>query len=152
MASKSSMKGFYKQQKKSGGVTKPSKSKPTKPKDAAAIGSNVTQPSALISHGSLDLKGHIIDYGLGVLNSFLYNSYSVAIVCLAIAKFADNYDQNEEVLRQFDMNMVYGPCLGMNRLDRLERAKKLGMNPPTDVERLLRSNKVRNECLWNGCV
>ncbi|KAK4732729.1 hypothetical protein R3W88_025717 [Solanum pinnatisectum] len=120
MASKSSMKGFYKQQKKSGGVTKPSKSKSTKPKNAAAIGSNVTQPSALVSHGSLDLK--------------------------------DNYDQNEEVLRQFDMNMVYGPCLGMNRLDRWERAKKLGMNPPTDVERLLRSNKICNECLWDGRV
>lgn len=76
----------------------------------------------------------------------------VAFVCLAIAKSADNYDQNEEVLRQFDMNMVYGPCLGMNRLDRWERAKKLGMNPPADVERLLRSNKVRNECLWDGRV
>ncbi|XP_059292313.1 uncharacterized protein LOC132045726 [Lycium ferocissimum] len=125
MASKSDMKGFYKQKKNSGGITKKSKSttstkKSTAPKNAAAIGSNVTQPSALISHGSLDLQ--------------------------------DNYDQNEEVLRQFDMNMVYGPCLGMGRLDRWERAKKLGLNPPTDVERLLRSSKVRNESLWEGRV
>ncbi|MCD7460416.1 hypothetical protein HAX54_043511 [Datura stramonium] len=127
MASKSDMKGFYKQKKKSSGITKPSKSKSststkksTTPKNAAAIGSNVTQPSALISHGSLDLQ--------------------------------DNYDQSEEVLRQFDMNMIYGPCLGMNRLDRWERAKKLGLNPPADVERLLKSSKVRNECLWDGLV
>ncbi|XP_060181197.1 uncharacterized protein LOC132610808 [Lycium barbarum] len=126
MASKSDMKGFYKQKKNSGGITKQSKSsststkKSTSPKKSAAIGSNVTQPSALISHGSLDLQ--------------------------------DNYDQNEEVLRQFDMNMVYGPCLGMSRLDRWERAKKLGLNPPTDVERLLGSSKVRNESLWESRV
>ncbi|KAM3327001.1 hypothetical protein P3S67_002127 [Capsicum chacoense] len=117
MASKSSMKGFYKQKKNIGSITK---SKSTKPKNSAAIGSNVTQPSALISHGSLDLK--------------------------------DNYDQNEEVLRQFDMNMVYGPCLGMSRLNRWERAKKLGLNPPTEVERLLKSTKVGKECLWDGRV
>ncbi|OIT30476.1 PREDICTED: uncharacterized protein LOC109209943 [Nicotiana attenuata] len=126
MATKSDMKGFYKQKKKGGGITKPSNSKSsftkksTTPKNAAAIGSDVTQPPALISHGSLDLK--------------------------------DDYDLNEEALRQFDMNMTYGPCLGMSRLDRWERAKKLGLNPPTDVERLLRSSKVRNESLWDGRV
>ncbi|KAJ8547127.1 hypothetical protein K7X08_010713 [Anisodus acutangulus] len=128
MASKSDMKGYYKQKKMSGGITKQSKSKSsststknsTTPNNVAAIGSNIAQPSALISHGSLDLQ--------------------------------DNYDQNEEVLRQFDMNMVYGPCLGMSRLDRWERAKKLGLNPPTDVERLLRSSKVQNESLWDGRV
>ncbi|XP_009607497.1 uncharacterized protein LOC107781395 [Nicotiana tabacum] len=126
MATKSDMKGFYKQKKKGGGIAKPSNSKSsftkksTTPKNAAAIGSDVTQPPALISHGSLDLQ--------------------------------DDYDQNEEVLRQFDMNMTYGPCLGMSRLDRWERAKRLGLNPPTDVERLLRSSKVRHESLWDGRV
>lgn len=65
MATKSDMKGFYKQKKKGGGITKPSNSKSsftkksTTPKNAAAIGSDVTQPPALISHGSLDLQGQI---------------------------------------------------------------------------------------------
>ena len=27
----------------------------------------------------------------------------------------------------------YGPCIGMTRLERWERAKSLGLNPPTEV-------------------
>jgi len=54
------LKGFYKQTKSNitGGI---SKSKPSSrkvaPKHAAAQGSDVTQPAALISHGSVDLNG-----------------------------------------------------------------------------------------------
>lgn len=66
--------------------------------------------------------------------------------------FLDDYDQNEDVLRQFDMNMVYGPCIGMNRLDRWNRANKLGLNPPKEVESALKSDKVRLESLWDGRV
>jgi DNA polymerase delta subunit 4 len=59
------IKGFYRQRKNSG-VTKSSSntkkaSKPSSlkrsPKDAATFGSDVTQPTALLSHGSPDLKG-----------------------------------------------------------------------------------------------
>ncbi|XP_051130750.1 uncharacterized protein LOC127251199 [Andrographis paniculata] len=64
----------------------------------------------------------------------------------------DDYDANEEVLRQFDMNMAYGPCLGMSRLERLERAKTLGLHPPKEVENLLRATKVNAQCLWDGRV
>ncbi|KAH0673333.1 hypothetical protein KY284_024420 [Solanum tuberosum] len=131
MASKSDMKGFYRQTKKNGGITKPTHSKSSlaatttkksvTPKLAAARGSNNTRSPVLISHGSPDLQ-------------------------------ADDYDENEELLRQFDMNMTYGPCLGLSRLDRWERAKSFGLNPPRDVEPILRSSKVRNECLWDGMV
>ncbi|XP_006349440.1 DNA polymerase delta subunit 4-like [Solanum tuberosum] len=133
MASKSDMKGFYRQTKKNGGITKPIHSKSSlaatttttkksvTPKLAAARSSNITRSPALISHGSPDLQD-------------------------------DDYDENEELLRQFDMNMTYGPCLGLSRLDRWERAKSFGLNPPRDVEPILRSSKVRNECLWDGMV
>lgn len=50
------------------------------------------------------------------------------------------------------MNMKYGPCLGMTRLARWERAHSLGLNPPKDVERLLRQAKVRSDCLWDARV
>ena len=53
------IKEFYRQRKKSG-VSKPSNSKiSTKKslKNSATFGSDITQPSALISHGSPDLKG-----------------------------------------------------------------------------------------------
>lgn len=65
---------------------------------------------------------------------------------------SDDYDQNEEVLRQFDMNMAYGPCIGITRLDRWNRASKLGLNPPKEVENLLTSDKVRSESLWDGRI
>ncbi|KAF6168900.1 hypothetical protein GIB67_020370 [Kingdonia uniflora] len=65
----------------------------------------------------------------------------------------DDFDKQEEILRQFDMNMAYGPCIGMNRLNRWERANKLGLNPPKEVERLVNAGgKVGVECLWDGRV
>lgn len=56
------------------------------------------------------------------------------------------------MLRQFDMNMVYGPCIGLSRIDRLNRARKLGLNPPEEIENLITSDKVRPESLWDGRV
>nr|GMD59276.1 DNA polymerase delta subunit 4 [Ipomoea batatas] len=121
MASKSEIKGFYKQQKK-GGISKPKpKSKTTSsstPKNSASFGAKVTQPPALVgSHGSLDLQ--------------------------------DEYGEKEVMLRQFDMNMAYGPCLGMSRLERWERAKSLGLNPPNDLLCILEGKNARQECLWD---
>ncbi|GAB4842597.1 hypothetical protein Ancab_012573 [Ancistrocladus abbreviatus] len=123
-STRADMKGYFKQKKKSGGVSKPpSKGKSTKKatlKHSASVGSDVVQPPALVSHGSFDLQ--------------------------------DDYDDKEELLRQFDMNMAYGPCIGMTRLARWERAHCLGLNPPKDVELLLRAAKARTESLWDGRV
>ncbi|KAL3837933.1 hypothetical protein ACJIZ3_022524 [Penstemon smallii] len=110
----SDMKGFFRQQKKKSGISKPNLSKKSqKSKHPASHGSDV-------SHGSLDLQ--------------------------------DEYDDKEEVLRQFDMNMAYGPCLGMTRLDRWKRANALGLNPPRELETMLRAGKVNSDCLWDGRV
>ena len=62
----------------------------------------------------------------------------------------DDFDEQEQVLRQFDMNMAYGPCLGITRLARWERAQRLGLNPPTEIENLLKGGKVKLECLFDG--
>ncbi|XP_073129879.1 uncharacterized protein [Henckelia pumila] len=64
----------------------------------------------------------------------------------------DEYDGKEDVLRQFDMNMAYGPCLGMSRLDRWKRANALGLKPPEEIGRLLSAGKANSECLWDGRV
>ncbi|CAK7333749.1 unnamed protein product [Dovyalis caffra] len=116
----SNMKGFYRQRKS--GITKPTstKSKKSSLHREATLGSDITQPSALISHGSPDLK--------------------------------DDYDKHEELLRQFDMNMAYGPCLGMSRLARWDRAQGLGLNPPKEIEGLLKGEKVQSACLWDGHI
>ncbi|MCO5574569.1 hypothetical protein L7F22_028357 [Adiantum nelumboides] len=64
----------------------------------------------------------------------------------------DDYDDLEETLRQFDMNMHYGPCLGMTRIERWERANKLGMNPPIEVKKILERVSGAPACLWEGRV
>ncbi|XP_004504729.1 uncharacterized protein [Cicer arietinum] len=64
----------------------------------------------------------------------------------------DEHNESESVLRQFDMNMVYGPCMGMTRLARWERATKLGLNPPQEIENLLKSGKVQQESLWDTLI
>lgn len=65
---------------------------------------------------------------------------------------ADDYDETEDVLRQFDMNMAYGPCIGMSRLARWERANRLGLNPPKEIEVLLKTGKVQAVCLWEDRI
>lgn len=38
-----------------------------------------------------------------------------------------------EILRVFDLTAKYGPCAGMTRLERWNRAKRWGLDPPEDV-------------------
>lgn len=40
-------------------------------------------------------------------------------------------------MRQFDLNPQYGPCVGITRLERWERAQRLGKAPPAQVKALL---------------
>ncbi|KAK1672025.1 DNA polymerase delta [Colletotrichum godetiae] len=39
----------------------------------------------------------------------------------------------ERVLRYFDVSSQYGPCIGLQRMKRWQRAEKLGLNPPIEV-------------------
>ncbi|KAK4270768.1 hypothetical protein QN277_019540 [Acacia crassicarpa] len=64
----------------------------------------------------------------------------------------DDVNEHEEMLRQFDMDMAYGPCIGMTRLARWERAHKLGLNPPAEIEKLVKGGKVQADCLWDGRI
>jgi len=50
-------------------------------------------------------------------------------------------------LRGFDMNTAYGPCLGMTRLERYERAQKWGLKPPPKIGKFLKALDVDEECL-----
>ncbi|GAB2293317.1 hypothetical protein Dimus_027519 [Dionaea muscipula] len=122
------MKGFYKQQKKkSGGVSKPS----AKAKSAAA--KRTTTPKHSASVGSDVVQ-------------------PPALVSHGSFDLRDDYDDKELFLRQFDMNMAYGPCIGINRLTRWERAHRMGLNPPREVEALLRAGKADETCLWDSRV
>jgi len=49
----------------------------------------------------------------------------------------EDADDIEVVLRKWDLDLKYGPCIGLSRLERWERAKKLGLNPPDYVHKIL---------------
>ncbi|KAM3514365.1 hypothetical protein MY11210_002040 [Beauveria gryllotalpidicola] len=40
---------------------------------------------------------------------------------------------NEKVLRYFDVSSQYGPCIGIPRMKRWQRAERLGLSPPIEV-------------------
>ncbi|KAI8578521.1 hypothetical protein K450DRAFT_246161 [Umbelopsis ramanniana AG] len=67
-------------------------------------------------------------------------------------------DQSKEdkVLRAFDLNYAYGSCVGISRLERWQRADKLGLNPPQEVKKLLAGKNADKEdvkeCLFHGRV
>jgi len=42
-----------------------------------------------------------------------------------------------EILRIFDLTDEYGPCVGVSRLARWERANKAGLNPPIQIKEIL---------------
>lgn len=56
------------------------------------------------------------------------------------------------MLRSFDLNYKYGPCVGVKRLDRWERAHRLGMNPPIDVKVAITESDdpLINESIFHG--
>ncbi|KAK6515645.1 hypothetical protein TWF506_007968 [Arthrobotrys conoides] len=39
----------------------------------------------------------------------------------------------EKILRHFDLSSQYGPCVGVSRYKRWERAERLGLGPPIEV-------------------
>lgn len=56
------------------------------------------------------------------------------------------------LLRDFDLNWVYGPCMGITRLERWNRAEKHGLNPPAEVKQLVLANAEDEQythCVWN---
>lgn len=65
----------------------------------------------------------------------------------------DEQNNSESVLQQFDMNMDYGPSIGMTRLARWERAKEWKKKPPLEIKELiLKSGDDQQEGLWNKRV
>ncbi|RLV97247.1 hypothetical protein DV515_00012063 [Chloebia gouldiae] len=57
-----------------------------------------------------------------------------------------------EMLRRFDLSWEYGPCAGITRLQRWERAQELGLNPPGPIRDALlehRDNPDVTYSLWH---
>lgn len=50
---------------------------------------------------------------------------------------SEEVDEARELLRQFDMTMRYGPCVGVPRTSRWERALRFGLDPPARILEIL---------------
>ncbi|GJQ14057.1 hypothetical protein GpartN1_g5848.t1 [Galdieria partita] len=53
-------------------------------------------------------------------------------------------EEEDNILREFDLNYHFGPCVGIGRLARWKRAYSLGLKPPETVLQILerRSSEV----------
>ncbi|XP_018539951.1 DNA polymerase delta subunit 4 [Lates calcarifer] len=65
----------------------------------------------------------------------------------------DTVRQEElQKLRQFDLDWRFGPCTGISRLQRWERAQLHGLNPPEEIRELLLKTHIDPEyklSLWS---
>ncbi|XP_042386230.1 uncharacterized protein LOC121977890 [Zingiber officinale] len=123
----SGLKNFYRQKKK-GGVAKRSSNRSFAGKSPTVSLSHLVDPVPSPLHGSGAGRDKVpLAAGIG--------------------------EEEDEKLRQFDMDMRYGPCIGLSRTDRWERAAAMGLNPPAEVETiLLKSSAAASGCLWDGRV
>uniref|UniRef100_A0ACD5XZQ9 Uncharacterized protein n=1 Tax=Avena sativa TaxID=4498 RepID=A0ACD5XZQ9_AVESA len=86
---------------------------------------------------------------------------TAALISHGSLDLKDDFTEQEEQLRQFDLDMKFGPCIGVDRLQRWERASAMGLKPPTHLcDLLTRASSANNrnkggpspECLWEGKI
>jgi len=56
-------------------------------------------------------------------------------------------------LREFDLNWKFGPCTGITRLERWDRASNFGLDPPANVRHLILTNlhdKTYTHSCWHS--
>ncbi|PCH36398.1 hypothetical protein WOLCODRAFT_140394, partial [Wolfiporia cocos MD-104 SS10] len=58
----------------------------------------------------------------------------------------------DHILRSFDLSYEYGPCVGVSRLARWERAEALGLNPPAEVKEILMTKEGSEDNRYSQCV
>ncbi|KAH9832550.1 DNA polymerase delta, subunit 4-domain-containing protein [Rhodofomes roseus] len=58
----------------------------------------------------------------------------------------------DHILRVFDMSYEYGPCVGVTRLERWNRAEALGLNPPPEVKEILLTKAGSEDTRFTECV
>lgn len=65
---------------------------------------------------------------------------------------AENENEISKILRIFDLSDEYGPCIGVSRLERWERAHAMGLNPPEEVREILNTLEGSEKPEYSQCV
>ena len=55
----------------------------------------------------------------------------------------------DRILRVFDLEANYGPCTGMTRLERWERARDIGADPPDEIADILNTRQGILDLRWS---
>lgn len=74
----------------------------------------------------------------------LYRSYFVILTLADV----DERDVVERLLRSFDFTASFGPVAGLSRLQRWERAQRLGKNPPAIIREILQTEEGTTEARY----
>ncbi|KAF9466161.1 DNA polymerase delta, subunit 4-domain-containing protein [Collybia nuda] len=64
----------------------------------------------------------------------------------------ESQNKIHEILRVFDLTYEYGPCVGVSRLERWERAQALGLNPPAAVHEILSTRQGTEQVTYSQSV
>ncbi|KAJ7509895.1 DNA polymerase delta, subunit 4-domain-containing protein [Mycena galericulata] len=65
---------------------------------------------------------------------------------------AEDQDKFHDILRVFDLSYEYGPCIGVPRLERWERASAMGLNPPSEVRDILTTRQGASDPSYSQSV
>nr|ODN87276.1 hypothetical protein L203_03548 [Cryptococcus depauperatus CBS 7841] len=64
----------------------------------------------------------------------------------------ETHNDIHHILRVFDMTTRYGPCVGMSRLQRWERAKLWELDPPEEIRVILTTLEGKNDPSYRDSV
>ena len=59
---------------------------------------------------------------------------------------------HDTLLAAFDLDLTYGPCVGITRSERFRRAERFGLQPPPSVQDLLERPGRREDSVFEGRV
>ena len=62
-------------------------------------------------------------------------------------------ERDARALKTFDLTSAFGPCVGLTRVERWDRAASLGLDPPKVVLEILQRRPTTTawrECVWHG--
>lgn len=65
------------------------------------------------------------------------------------AVHGEGVNRIDRILRVFDLNGNYGPCTGMTRLERWERAREIGEEPPAEIAEILNTRQGILDFRWS---
>ncbi|AOW01912.1 YALI0B18920p [Yarrowia lipolytica CLIB122] len=75
-------------------------------------------------------------------------AHKIAEKSIAPPVHPEEVNNCEKILKNFDFTVDFGPVVGLTRLERWERANKLGLNPPAVVKKILETKQGETEDVY----